>query len=48
MNYQFTKPFVMNSTASETLLGLAPTPIDQAARETVDWWRAEQARIAAA
>lgn len=48
MNYQFTKPFVMNSTASETLLGLAPTPIDQAARETVDWWRAEQARTAAA
>ncbi|MDI9917844.1 NAD-dependent epimerase/dehydratase family protein [Rhodococcus sp. IEGM 1379] len=48
MNYQFTKPFVMDSTASEALLGLEPTPLGQAAGETVDWWRAEQARTAAA
>ncbi|MCJ0905553.1 NAD-dependent epimerase/dehydratase family protein [Rhodococcus sp. ARC_M6] len=48
MNYQFTKPFVMDSSASEALLGLGPTPIEQAAGETVDWWHAEQARTAAA
>ncbi|MCD2107520.1 NAD-dependent epimerase/dehydratase family protein [Rhodococcus erythropolis] len=48
MNYQFTKPFVMDSSASEVLLGLSPTPLDQAAQETVAWWRAEQARTAAA
>ncbi|MGW6655678.1 NAD-dependent epimerase/dehydratase family protein [Rhodococcus sp. NPDC055024] len=48
MNYQFTKPFVMDSSASEVLLGLSPTPLDQAAEETVAWWRAEQARAAAA
>ncbi|MGV0151999.1 NAD-dependent epimerase/dehydratase family protein [Rhodococcus sp. GB-02] len=48
MSYQFTKPFVMDSSASEVLLGLSPTPLDQAAEETVAWWRAEQARTAAA
>ena len=48
MNYQFTKPFVMDSSASEVLLGLSPTPLDQAAEETVAWWRAEQARTAVA
>ncbi|MDZ7912814.1 MAG: NAD-dependent epimerase/dehydratase family protein [Rhodococcus sp. (in: high G+C Gram-positive bacteria)] len=48
MSYQFTKPFVMDSSASEVLLGLSPTPLDQAAQETVAWWRAEQARTAAA
>ena len=48
MNYQFTKPFVMDSSASEVLLGLSPTPLDQAAEATVAWWREEQARAAAA
>ncbi|MDV8006146.1 NAD-dependent epimerase/dehydratase family protein [Rhodococcus sp. IEGM 1318] len=48
MSYQFTKPFVMDSSASEVLLGLSPTPLDQAAEETVAWWRAEQARTAVA
>ncbi len=38
----------MDSSASEVLLGLSPTPLDQAAEETVAWWRAEQARTAAA
>lgn len=42
MNYQFTKPFVMDSSASEALLGLEPTPLDQAATETVDWWRGQR------
>lgn len=44
MNYQFTKPFVMDSRASEERLGRTPTPLEQAARDTVEWWRAEQAR----
>ncbi|MGC0366724.1 nucleoside-diphosphate-sugar epimerase [Rhodococcus sp. 27YEA15] len=48
MSYQFTKPFVMDSGASEIALGLEPTPLDQAAAETVAWWRAEQARTDAA
>ncbi len=37
--YQFQAPFIMDSTASEELLGLAPTPLEAAARETVQWWR---------
>ena len=32
---------VLDSTHSEGLLGLAPTPIDVAAKETVAWWRSE-------
>ncbi len=38
--YQFTAPFVMDSARTQALLGLSPTPLEQAARETVDWWRA--------
>ena len=38
--YQFTAAFVMDSARTQTLLGLSPTPLEQAARETVDWWRA--------
>lgn len=37
--YQFVHPFVMDSTASERALNLAPTPLDVAAKETVAWWR---------
>lgn len=37
--YQFTDPFVMDSAHSEALLGLSPTPLAEAARETADWWR---------
>lgn len=39
MMYQFQAPFVMDSTASERLLGLSPTPLEAAARATVEWWR---------
>ncbi|MBP2413590.1 nucleoside-diphosphate-sugar epimerase [Arthrobacter stackebrandtii] len=39
MAYQFRAPFIMESAASEQLLGLAPTPLEAAARETVEWWR---------
>lgn len=41
MLYQFQAPFVMDSSRSERLLGLAPTPLEQAVRETVDWWRSQ-------
>jgi nucleoside-diphosphate-sugar epimerase len=41
--YQFDRPFVMDSTASEQLLGLSPTPLKRAAGETVQWWQADLA-----
>ncbi|WP_422391992.1 NAD-dependent epimerase/dehydratase family protein [Arthrobacter sp. N1] len=41
--YQFDRPFVMDSSASERLLGLAPTPLEQGAAETVRWWREDLA-----
>ena len=40
-SYQFTGPFVLDSSRSEALLGQSPTPLDVAAKETVDWWRAQ-------
>ena len=42
-SYMFTRPFVLDSTHSEALLGLAPTPLDIAAKETVAWWRTREA-----
>ncbi|NYI75452.1 NAD-dependent epimerase/dehydratase family protein [Nocardioides panzhihuensis] len=41
MVFQFDKPFVMDSSASEALLGLSPTPIETGAKATVDWWRTQ-------
>ena len=41
MLYQFEKPFVMDSTPSQTALGLRPTPLPEAAAATVAWWRAQ-------
>ncbi|WP_314194294.1 NAD-dependent epimerase/dehydratase family protein [uncultured Arthrobacter sp.] len=41
MLYQFQRPFVMDSTVSEEQLGLRPTPLQEAAKETVEWWRSE-------
>jgi nucleoside-diphosphate-sugar epimerase len=41
MLYQFERPFVMDSGASEAALDLRPTPLDEAARLTVDWWKSE-------
>ena len=38
MLYQFEKPFVMDSAASEAALGLQPTPLSEAAAATVAWW----------
>ncbi|MET3812081.1 NAD-dependent epimerase/dehydratase family protein [Arthrobacter sp. UYEF3] len=36
--YQFERPFVMDSHASEVALGLHPTPLNEAAAATVAWW----------
>ncbi|CAH0231192.1 hypothetical protein SRABI26_02652 [Arthrobacter sp. Bi26] len=36
--YQFERPFVMDSTASQAALGVAPTPLHEAAAATVAWW----------
>ena len=38
MLYQFERPFVMDSSASERLLGFGPTPLTEAAAATVAWW----------
>ena len=45
--YQFESPFVMDSRRTQTLLGLSPTPLDEAARTTVARWREQAARAAA-
>jgi uncharacterized protein YndB with AHSA1/START domain len=37
--YQFDRPFVLDSSASEARLGLAPTPLEVGLKETVAWWR---------
>ena len=42
MSFQFTAPFVLDSSRSEATLGLKPTPFDVAVQETLDWWRAQQ------
>lgn len=39
MLYQFERPFVMDSSESQRLLGLKPTPLPEAAAATVAWWR---------
>jgi nucleoside-diphosphate-sugar epimerase len=39
MGYQFVEPFVMDSTVSQGVLGLAPTPWDTIVAETLAWWR---------
>ncbi|GAA4485036.1 NAD-dependent epimerase/dehydratase family protein [Rhodococcus olei] len=45
--YQFERPFVLDSTRSERLLGLAPTPLPEAAAATVAWWRERRATATA-
>ncbi|MGF6886057.1 nucleoside-diphosphate-sugar epimerase [Nocardia sp. GAS34] len=39
MNYQFARPFLFDSTASEARLGLKPTPLPEVAAGTVAWWK---------
>ena len=43
MLYQFDRPFVLDSSASEARLGLKPTPMVEGARATVAWWQAATA-----
>jgi nucleoside-diphosphate-sugar epimerase len=40
-SYMFARPFVLDSTASEQRLGLAPTPLETGIKETVGWWRGQ-------
>ncbi|WP_167140203.1 NAD-dependent epimerase/dehydratase family protein [Diaminobutyricimonas sp. TR449] len=46
--YQFDKPFVMDSTETEQLLGLTSTPWDDALAATVDWYQSRVAHTAKA
>ncbi|WP_024793123.1 NAD-dependent epimerase/dehydratase family protein [Tomitella biformata] len=39
MDYQFTRPFTVNSAWSEAALGLAPTPLEDGVAATMGWWR---------
>jgi nucleoside-diphosphate-sugar epimerase len=41
--YQFVRPFILDSSAFETTFGVAPTPMDRALADTVEWWRAQRA-----
>jgi nucleoside-diphosphate-sugar epimerase len=38
-SYQFDRPFVLDSSASQARLGLSPTPLETGLKETVAWWR---------
>jgi nucleoside-diphosphate-sugar epimerase len=40
VRHQFTEPFVLDSSATTEVFGLAPTPLDEALTDTVTWWRA--------
>ncbi|PFG33890.1 NAD-dependent epimerase/dehydratase family protein [Sanguibacter antarcticus] len=42
IGYQFSRSFVMDSTASQHALGLSPTSWKAIASETLDWWYAAQ------
>lgn len=44
VGYQFTAPFVLDSTASQAVLGVAPTPWPQIVEETLEAWGREAAR----
>lgn len=40
--YQFTRSFVIDSSAFETTFGQRPTPFDDAVAATVSWWQAQR------
>lgn len=46
MLYQFERPFVMDSKASQAKLGLEPTPLPDATAATVAWWQDQEPMIA--
>ncbi len=37
--YQFDRPYVLDSSASQAVLGFGPTPVEDGVKETVAWWR---------
>ena len=41
-SYMFSRPFVLDSSASEERLGLSPTPVAAGLAETVAWWRRQE------
>ena len=41
--YMLARPFVLDSTASERRLGLAPTPLETGLKQTVAWWNEQDA-----
>ena len=46
--YQFDRPYVLDSTRSQVMLGQQPTPLAEGITETIAWWRARQGTAAAA
>ncbi|MGP5395742.1 NAD-dependent epimerase/dehydratase family protein [Arthrobacter rhombi] len=46
MAYQFDRPFIMESHASQEALGLEPTPLPAAAAATVHWWQHSRLALA--
>jgi nucleoside-diphosphate-sugar epimerase len=46
--YQFDSPFVVDASAAEETFGLRATPLDDAAAQTVAWWRTRLATRTAA
>jgi nucleoside-diphosphate-sugar epimerase len=42
MMYEWDKPYVVDSTKFERAFGISATPIQQAVRETVNWFRARR------
>jgi nucleoside-diphosphate-sugar epimerase len=41
MLYEFTQPFVVDSSRIEGEFGLAATPVDEGVRRTVAWWASQ-------
>jgi nucleoside-diphosphate-sugar epimerase len=46
MLYDFTQPFIVDSIKASEVLGLEPTPLDQALAETITWFRHRQPQTA--
>jgi nucleoside-diphosphate-sugar epimerase len=45
--YQFTRPYVLDSTAATATFGIEATPLDRTFADTVAWWRSRTPRRAA-
>jgi len=39
--YQFAEPFITDSSLTERTFGLTATSLEEAARATIEWWRAQ-------